>query len=63
MTGSQIRAAEEAHTRLMMDADCEHLLARTTFEALRNIARRHHTENVPQVRAALTRLKGSGDGR
>lgn len=56
LRGDVIRAAERAHHRLMMDGDAERDLQQTTYDALLTIARRTHTERVPQVREALQAL-------
>lgn len=53
------RCAEMAHTRLLQDADAERQLAGTNHDALRRVAERHGTLSVPQVAAALERLRKS----
>jgi hypothetical protein len=52
-----LRNADDAHTRLLMDAQAKHALGRTTYEALRQVAERHRTLEVPQIAAALNRLR------
>lgn len=52
-----LKAADEAHTRLLMDADAELALRDTTYDALHSVAARHKTLNVPQIAAALYLLR------